>query len=136
MINLPLFRELHDVVIIYPDEIIIERIPYREVFEDKRGNAYYLDRSKRKHVFVGGYANEIDQVKFVKSAQKYEFEPSKTFLVAFEAKIKRALHSFEEDEWQKWAVLIGVGIVAAIALYTLIKVLAIADALSKIGVMK
>lgn len=123
----------HEVVIIYKDHIVKKEVPYPEggLLKEEDGTAYYLDPSKEFHIFVHGYVNEIDGAKVHKEVdpntvhkvvQQLEFEPSYTFLNAYESKvIGDFLRKLDENRMQDkviW-ILVAFNIVVLALVYNL-----------------
>ena len=134
-----LFPEKHHITIIYPDRCFYYRTKYPKdgMFTDERGNTYYLDPKKTTHVFIGGYANEIDGAKVSRDGKRYEFEPSETFKIAMESKIRRAIYGLEGFEgWLMYAVALCVILCLGLSIMNYLHLYEIVEALKEVGVIK
>ena len=134
-----LFPEKHHVTVIYPDRTFYYRITYPKngMFTDERGNTYYIDRNKTVHVFIGGYANEIDGAKVSKDAKRYEFEPSETFKIAMEGEIRKAIYRMGGvNDFLIYALIGCTVIVAGLTVLNYIEILKVVEALTDVGVIK
>lgn len=93
-------KDKHLITIIYKDHVEDVEVDYPEngVYKHKDGSAYYLDPSKKRHIYIHGYVNEVDGAHVEvdprdvhKVAKKFAFEPSFTFINAYENTILQQL---------------------------------------------
>ena len=134
-----LFPEKHEITIIYEDRVFHHRMKYPKdaQFKDERGNTYYLDPKRTTHVFIGGYANEIDGAKVGRDGKRYEFEPSETFKIAMESRIRKAIYGLEGIEgWAIYVIIIAVVLSLGLSLMNYLNLVEIVDALKEVGVIK
>lgn len=131
-------RKKHRCVVVYPDETYYYEVPIdQQEFRDERNNLYVIDPKKTVHVYVGGYANEIEAIRFHEKAKKLEFEPSKYVELLTESRIRKALFRMDEiPAWQIYAVIGGLILIGGLVLMLYMKVIGIADALTKVGLIR
>jgi hypothetical protein len=117
----------HEVVILYKDRVVKREVDYPKdgILRLEDGTAYYLDPSKTFHIFVHGYVNEIDGAKVHKEVdphdvhkvvQQLEFEPSYTFLNAYDSKVIRDfLKKADETTFDDMILYAMVGVLIILA---------------------
>jgi len=117
----------HEVVILYKDRIVKRGVDYPKggILRLEDGTAYYLDPSKTFHIFVHGYVNEIDGAKVHKEVdphdvhevvQQLEFEPSFTFMNAYDNRIlQQLLKSVEKTPFDEMILYAMVAVIIILA---------------------